>query len=149
MRKWVMVLFALCFLTGCNDFNFDTMVCSLNTQKTSYEIKYRDEKVIGLSLVEEKDFTQFSEDDFNRVIEQLENLTNKHNDIKGIEESMEVDGRWVTITMIVDYEEYDVEQDILNIFKSDLKQSDFETVSTLRNVLMQAGFTCDPIATNK
>lgn len=149
MKKWIMAILILLSTTGCKDFDFDTMVCTLSSQKTSYEIKYRNEEIIGLSLVEEKDFTHLSEDNFDTLVEQLENLTDKRNEIEGINESMQVDGRWITITMDVDYEEYDVEADILNIFKSDLKKKDFDSISILREVLIQAGFTCDPVATNK
>ena len=141
MRKIGCLLFALIIFTlsGCAEFNSDTMVCTLNEQNNSsisYEIKYSDKNINNITLVKNIDFSTFDDVNFNEQIKTIKADAKKINKINGLNEDIQIDKKMVTISIDIDMDDYDMIKDSQYLFNVYFKNIDLDGIYSIREKLM-------------
>lgn len=148
MKKTSIIVLMVLFLSGCDAFDFEMLTCKYKQTYTTYEIQYKEEVIKGFTIIREIDLTSLSEENFDLYVEEVEKTADLHSDVKGIDESIEIDQRLITIHIDVDYHDYNVMKDELVLFSVRFEEDDFKDVETLRNKLIQNEYSCDEIVIN-
>lgn len=151
MKKIMTVLLICVFLLcGCENFNYDLMVCNYHGMESlKYEIRYWKDEILSIASVEYLDLREFNDEFFESRMQYLKNDANVLGYYRGIETYIEEDDREITRRIVVDIEKYDCINDRFGIIQADLEEADLESVEALRNKLMNSGCECDVLVTTE
>lgn len=148
MKKLITFIACVFLLCGCEDFNYDLMVCKYHGMESlKYEIRYAQDKVLSITSVEYLDLREFNDALFKSRMQYLKNDANVLGYYRGIEAYIEEDNREITRRMVVDVDKYDIINDRFNLFLVDFVEEDFASVEALRNKLVESGNECDVLVT--
>ncbi len=151
MRRFLIstiLVAVLVVLSGCSQFNSDTMVCTLQEQTNNtleYDVKYSGNSISGLTIVKTIDFSTFDDATFAQQEKTIKQSAKKVDALKGVSESIQVDQKAITDTVDIDISKYDIINDthyLLTVYFSD---SDLDSITNMRNKLQNSGFKCDEV----
>ncbi len=142
-KKVILCLFYSVVVSGCGVLDYDTMVCGMENSRYSYEITYHANDVQSMSVLETVILSDSSENEVTETFTKYEGLSTEHNTIKGVEQTVTLDGLMITIHTKIDYKKYNFMEDELLLFPSDIREDDFNHVQTIRTFFIQHQFVCD------
>lgn len=146
--KKLLAVFSIMLITlsGCKGFDYDMMVCSYHgMQSLSYEVRYEQEKILNIAVVEYQDLRNVSDKEYEKQLKTIEKLRDEREEYSGIKTSLENNDREITLYTEINYEKYNCNKDSLSLLQVKLQKKDFKDVQTLREKLLQNRFDCDEI----
>ena len=148
MKKLAIVIFSLVILSGCGAFDDDMMLCTMQNNQVSYEVRYKNDDVHRFSIVDSKDYSSYNDDYFDEVVKEEKERQEQLNKVDGLDMTFEKDDKVITTRLVVDYDEYDLRKDPSAILAFSLKREDLRSVEVIREVIIKNGYTCDEIVVN-
>lgn len=149
MKKLGIVLFSLILLFGCRVIDYNTMVCVLEGSNFSYEIQYSGNEVKALYVVQDRNVSGLSEEEFKNVSNYVKQRAKKYSKVDGIKEQVTIDERMIYVKTQIDYKEYDLEKDSLELLFAPLSEKNLESIQSAREALTAQGLQCDEIVKKK
>lgn len=149
MKKIVVLLLCVLMLGGCKKMDYNTMVCSLEGYRQTYDIQYKEGKVIALYLVENRDLSGLNEVEVENIADYARKVSKERNKVKGVQEQVVQDESILITRIKVDFKQYDIEEDSLHLFFVPLTKGDLDSITSVRKALTDKGMQCDKIVSKK
>lgn len=149
MRKLAIVLVMLVAISGCGVFDEDMMLCTLENNQVSYEVRYKGDDVHRFTIVNSKDYASYTDVFFEDVVEETKAREKELNKVDGLDMSYEQDDKVITTRLDVDYDVYDLRKDKNAILDFPLMREDMRSIEVIREVIIKNGYRCDEIVETK